>query len=583
MRKLKTGIILFISVLLTNTLLAQSIEDGKKFMYYERFQSAKATFEKLLAANPNNEEATYLLGQAEIGLENIPAAKKLYQSKLDATPNSPLVLAGMGHVELLEGKTQDARSRFETAISLSQGKSIPVLNAIGFANGNPDSKNGDAAYAIQKLKQATQIKKFNDPEVFANLGDAYRKFADGGNAVTSYQSALALNPNYVRAIYRIGRVYQTQGASQEPIFMKYYNDAIAKDAAYAPVYATLWQYNYETNVKKSAEYFEKLVANSDDDPKTCYNRASMKYAQALFAEAVSQADACITAEGKDPYVRLYKVKAFAYNRLKDSANAKASFEEYFKRQSPDLIEGGDYSAYAEVLLKFPGNEARVGELVEKAVALDSVESNKVTFLKTLAAAYDAQKKFKESGDWYNKVLKIKRNVSNVDLYNAGYAYYRAGIYDSSTRLFTLYTEKYPADIFGYYMLGNINAVIDSTSALGAAAPFYKKVIEIGEADVTKPNAKTRLITAYKYFIGYEYNVNKDQASALSYVDKALALEPTDAQLLNFKEVISKNDPKAPKAAAPKATAPKAAAPKAAAPKAAVLKSAAPKNGVKPAK
>lgn len=548
-RTITTGIFLLASILFAGSTMAQTIDEGKKFMYYERFKSAKEVFQKLVAANPNNEEATYWLGQAEIGLENVPAAKALYQAKLSATPNSPLVLAGMGHVELIEGKTQDARSRFETAISLSEGKSIPVLNAIGFANGNPDSKNGDAAYAIAKLKQATTIKKFNDPEVYANLGDAYRKFADGGNAVLSYQSALAINPNYARAIYRTGRVYQTQGAAQEPIFMKYYNDAIAKDPAYAPVYGTLFQYYYETNVPRSAEYLEKLLTNSDDDPKACSYRASIKYAQGLFNEAIAQADACITAEANNPYINLFKIKAFAYNRLKDSLKAKESFEEYFKRQNPDKIEGGDYSTYAALLLQFPGNEARVGELVNKAVALDSVEANKVTYLKSLAAAYDVQKNYKESADWYNKVLYVKPNYSNVDLYNAGYAYYRASVYDSSSVIFQKYVDKYPTDIFGYYMLGNINAAIDSTSEKGLAAPFYKKVIEIAESDLTKPAAKARLITAYKYFIGYEYNVNKDQAAALGWVEKGLAVEPTDAQLINFKEVISKNDPRRPAAPA----------------------------------
>jgi tetratricopeptide (TPR) repeat protein len=555
-KKITTGLFFLAALLFAGTTMAQSIEEGKKFMYYERFKSAKEVFQKLIAANPNNEEAIYLLGQAEIGLEDVPAAKALYQSKLAAAPNSPLILAGMGHVELLEGKTQDARNRFETAISLSQGKSIPVLNAVGFANANPDSKNGDAAYAIAKLKQATTIKKFNDPEVYANLGDAYRKFADGGNAVLSYQAALALNPNYARAIYRIGRVYQTQGYSQEPIFMKYYNEAIAKDPLYAPVYGTLFQYFYETNVTRSAEYMDKYLANSDDDPKACYTRASMKYAQGLFNEAVSQANTCIAAEGDKPYVKLFKVKAFAYNRLKDSVNAKTSFEEYFKLQSPDKIEGGDYSAYAALLLKFPGNETKVGELVNKAVAMDSVEANKVSYIKSLAAAYESQKKPKEAAEWYNKILSIKSNFSNVDLFNAGYAYYQAGMYDSSNKIFTKYTEKYPEDLFGYYMLGNSNAIIDSTSALGLAAPFYKKVIELGEVDVTKPNVKTRLLVAYKYFIGYEYNVNKNQAAALAVLDKALALEPTDEQLLANKEFISKNDPNAPVKKASSATKPK---------------------------
>ena len=556
-RKITTGIFLFAVLLFAGSVSAQSLEDGKKFMYYERFKSAKEVFQKLIAANPNNEEATYWLGQAEIGLENIPAAKTLYQSKLSATPNSPLVMAGMGHVELLEGKTQDARSRFETAISLSQGKSIPVLNAVGFANGNYESKNGDAAYAIEKLKQATTIKKFKDPEVYTNLGDAYRKFADGGNAVQSYQAALALDPNYVRAIYRMGRVYQTQGPSQEPIFMKYYNDVIAKDPNYAPVYETLYEYYYETNVGKSAEYLDKWLSKSDDDPKACSYRASMKYAQGLFAEAVSKVDECIAAGGPIPYANLYKIRAFAYNRLKDSLNAKNSFEEYFKRQSPDKIEGGDYSTYATVLLQFPGNEARVGELVEKAVALDSVEANKVSYMKSLAAAYETQKNYKEAGDWYGRILRTKKNFTNVDLFNAGYAYYQAGVYDSSTAIFTKYVEKYPDDIFGYYMLGNTNAVIDSTSALGLAAPFYKKVIEIGEADISKPNAKTRVLVAYKYFMGYEYNVNKDQAAALAYVDKAIALDPADESLKTNRDFISQNDPKAPAKKAPAPPKPKA--------------------------
>jgi len=545
MNKIKTSIFLVAALLFTLNMKAQSIEDGKKFIYYERFQSAKNVFEKMLAANPNNEEAVYWLGQAHIGLENVPAAKALYLQKLSANPNSPLILAGVGHVELLEGKTQDARNHFETAISLSQGKSIPVLNAVGFANANPDSKNGDADYAIAKLRQATAIKGFKDADVWANLGDAYRKKADGGNAILSYNSALALNPNYARAIYRSGRVYQTQGRQQEDLYMKYYNDAIAKDPAYAPVYNTLFNYYYETNVGRSAEYLEKWLANSDDDPKACFYRASMKYAQGLFNEAITKADECIAAGGANPYVNLYGLKALAYNRLKDSMNARTNYEEYFKRQDPDKIGAGDYSSYAAILLKFPGNENLAASYVDKAVALDSVEANKVAYLKSLAAAFDAQKRARDAGYWYNKVLDVKKNYSNVDIYNAGYGYFRAGIYDTAAMIFTKYTEKYPEDIFGYYMLGKSYAGTDSTGEKGLAVASYEKAVALGEAATDQAKVKNQLVGSYKWFIEYYYNVKKDQATALKYVDKALAIEPTDAQLLSNKEFISKNDPKAP--------------------------------------
>jgi tetratricopeptide (TPR) repeat protein len=267
MNKIKSGVLLLAALFVSNFLRAQTIEDGKKFLYYERYKSAKGVFEKLVNADPNNLDAVYWLGQALIAPEegnDIAGAKALYQKALMANSSSPLLLAGMGHIELIEGKTQDARNRFETAISLSQGKNAAVLNAIGFAN--VVAKNGDVNYAIDKLKQATTIKKMNDPDVFINLGDAYKKIGEGGPAQTAYESALALNPNYARASYRIGKIYQTQGIAQNEITMRYYNDAIAKDATYAPVYENLYQYLYTTNVGQSAEYLEKYLANTDDDP-----------------------------------------------------------------------------------------------------------------------------------------------------------------------------------------------------------------------------------------------------------------------------------------------------------------------------
>jgi len=552
MKKVNLSFFFLIVLFSFNTLFAQSIDEGKKFIYYERFTSAKNIFQKILEKDPNNESAAYYYGQALIGLEKPEEAKAFYLSKLSANPNSPLLLAGVGEVELIENKTADARNRFETAISLSKGKSIDVLNAVGLANSDPEIRNGDANYAIDKLKQATTIKGFKSAEVYTNLGDAYRKAGNGGEAIQAYNSALAIDPGYVRALYRIGKIYQTQGYSQEPLFMKYYNDVIAKDPAYAPVYANLFNYFYNTNVPRAAEYLDKWLQNSDDDPKGCYYRASIKYAQGLFNDAILKADECIAKEGSSPYPNLYGIKAIAYNRLNDTVNAKKSFDEYFKRQSPDKIGAGDYANYATLLLKFPGNEDEVAKLVDKAVAMDTTESNKVSYLKMLGTAYEERNNPAEAAKWYAKIMDVKKNFSNVDLFNAGYNFYLADKLDSSNKYFQIYTEKYPNDILGYYMLGNAYSVIDSTGNLGLAVPYYEKTIAIGEADTTQPNVKPRLLNAYKFFIGYYYNTKKDKDMALQYVDKALAIAPDDSQLATFKEIISKNDPKAPK----KSTGPK---------------------------
>ena len=122
--------------------------------------------------------------------------------------------------------------------------------------------------------------------------------------------------------------------------------------------------------------------------------AYLDIAEPLFADAVKKADECI-GTNPTPYPKLYGIKAYAYNKLKDSVNAKASFEKYFKMADTSLIGMGDYTTYASVLLKFPGNDSLAGTFIDKAVGLDTLEVNRVTYLKSIASSYEGQKSIKK--------------------------------------------------------------------------------------------------------------------------------------------------------------------------------------------
>jgi tetratricopeptide (TPR) repeat protein len=519
---------------------AQTIEEGKKFYYYERYNSAKEVFQKLLNVNPNNEEAIYWLGQSIIApddhsTKDIAEVKSMYQSKLSVS-NSQLLMAGIGHVELLEGKAMDAKNHFDAAIQLSQSKSIAVLSAIGFANSNPDVKEGDAAYAIEKLKMATLLKKFNDPDVYVNLGDAYRKLGDGGNAILSYQAALTLNPKFARANFRMGKLYQSQGRGQESIFMEYFDKAIADDPAYAPVYSNLFNYFYETNVTKAAEYFEKWQANSDKDYKSCYYRAALKYAQGFFMDAISMSDACIAESADNPYANLFGLKANAYNRLKDSINAITNFEMYFQKQVPEKITAGDYFEYAKNLIKIPGKETNAINAIDKAVLLDSLESNKVQYLKFIAQAFEARKNFVEAANFYNKIIAVKKSPSKYDLNTAAFNYYKGAAFQQSIDIFKLSGEKFPDDPYAFNMIGKASWAIDTTMQLGLANEAFEKTIQVGIVDSVK--YKPQLLTAYRYFVAYNANIKKDREATLLFTEKILALEPNDAEALSNKQILT---------------------------------------------
>ena len=550
MNSIKFGLLVVVTLLLSSTMKAQTIEEGKKFMYYEKYQSAKNVFQKLLAITPVSPEAVYWMGIAmmaggDYSPKALNEAKELYRKALEANSNSALLIVAMGNIELREGKPQDARNRFETALSLSQNKDLEVLAAVGMANSDFDNKFADPTYGIEKLKIATTLKKFKDPAVYVYMGDAYKILLDGGNAQISYQSALTIDPNYVRALYRIGKIYQTQGSGQEEIYMKYFNDAIEKDPAFAPVYKNLSDLYYNIDVTKSAGYLDKYLSNADDDPKNCYYRASMKYAQGLFKEAITLASQCIAA-GTTPYPKLFGIQGYAYNRLGDSLSAKAAFENYILKADQTQIGSGDYSTYASVLFKLPGNDSLAGTYIDKAVQSDTLESGKVSYLKTTALYYEVQKNFKTAGDWYSKILTVKKDPTKTDLYYAGYNYFRSGNYTSSIDVFNQYSKKYPEDVFSYYMIGKAYWAIDTAMEQGLANPSFQRAIEVGLADKVKN--KNQLIGSYKYFVAYFANIKKDKATAIAYCDSVLVIDSADTEAINNKVAIGSmnmNPPAAP--------------------------------------
>jgi TolA-binding protein len=556
MKNLKFTLILLTGLLAANFSKAQSIEDGKKFLYYEKFISAKNAFQQLLNANPVNDEAAYWLGQTLIAPDedkDIEGAKAVYQKGLAANANSALLNAGLGHIELLEGKTQQARAHFESAISLSGGKNIMVLDAIGFANADFDSKLGDGAYAIEKLQQATNMKGFKDARIMTDLGDAFRKIQDGGTAQRTYEAALAIDPKYARAKYRIGRIYQSQGRSQEPIYLQYYNDAIALDPTYPRPYFTLHQYYYETDVVKSAGYLDKyLAAKGTDEPNACFLNAQMKFAQGLFAEAITSSESCIGASAT-PYPNLFGLVAYSNFKIADKlekagdstgamgafGNSKIGFDKYFQKQKPAKIGARDYFTYATVLLKFPGNEALAGNFMEQAVALDSTEIGKVTMLKSVAATYEKRLQYADAGEWYKKILNIKKTPSKTDIYNAANSYYRIGKFAPAAQLFEVYTQKYPDDIFGYYMTGKSYWGIDTVMKYGLANNSFARAIEVGEAYPDKSKIVSQLMASYKYLIVYSANIEKNKDLAISYCDKALLIDPADQEVIQNRDALSK--------------------------------------------
>jgi tetratricopeptide (TPR) repeat protein len=522
-------------VLGSKVLFAQSVEQGRKFFYYERYKSARENFEKVLAANPNNIEATYWLGQTMLEQKDSVAAKNLYQKALQQNGNAPLILVGMGEIELRENKTNDARQRFETAISLTKGKDVDVFNAIGRAN--VDAKAGDATYAIEKLNLATQVKGFKDAETYIIMGDAYRKLIDGGNAITSYKKALALDPKMASANHKIGKIYLTQRNTE--IFLAAFDDAIKLDPAYAPTYFELFYYWYFKDVNKAAPYLESFTANSDQGPEVEYLKTDFLYASGKFAEAKDKALSLISQFGDKVTPRMYKMVAYACDTLKDINCANKYMADYFAKQNPDDVLPADYEELASINTKTPGSEAQAFVNLQKAVEKDTAVENKIKYITNAAGLAKKMGDRKQEANWLGVAYRLKANPSQTDLYNWGYANYQAANYTTADSIFCgLYQTKFPDQIYGYLWCARAKQAMDTTMTTGIAAPAYEKLAEMAiKLDSSK--YKAQAISAWTYLTTYYNDAKKDSKTALTYVDKILQIDPTNQFANQAKPILQK--------------------------------------------
>lgn len=530
------------TVLLGNLAVAQSVDDGKKFLYYERYNSAKQTFQQILAAKPDNAEAIYWLGQTLIATKDSTEAKQLYQQALAAKGNDPMLLVGMGQILLMEGKKDEARQQFETAISLTKAKDVNVLNAVGEANVR--ARPGDAAYAVEKLKQATETRRFKNPYTYLIMGDAYRKLIDGGNAVTAYNKALELEPNLAAAKNKIGKIYETQ--DNPDYFLPAYEDATLLDTAYAPAYFNLFYYYYFRDVNKAAVYLDKYLANTDQGPDMEYVKTDFTYAKGDFAGANTRAKELIAQFGDKVNPRMYRMVAYTSDTLGRIDEAKQAMLTFLEKADPEEILATDYEELAKINSKIPGMEEEVVKNYELAIQKDTVVANKLKFIQSAAALAKSSGNLLQQAEWFGKAYALEKEPSQRDLYNWAYAYYQAGAYRQSDSLFCdVYVSQYPEEIYGYLWCARAKQAQDTTMEQGLAVDAYKQLAEKAVTlDTTADKQlKPYAINANFYLVSYYNDIAREKDTAIFYTDKVLEIDPTNENAIRVKEILTAPPPK----------------------------------------
>lgn len=526
---MKKYFVILAACLLTTAAWSQSLEDAKKAIYYERWQEAEKQLRELTAREPQNAEASYWLVQVLIERNKPTEAKQVLSV---AGNDHPLLKVAAAELMLRDSLVTEASAKFDEVLKGTRQKDAQVLMAIARAYLN--AKRTDYPYILDLLDKAEKRDKKN-PEIFNMQGDVYRRMSDGGKAVQAYTAALEKDNNYAKASYNIGKIYLTQLNTQ--MFLQYFNEAINKDAAYAPALYELYYYYYFRDVNLAKEYLDKYIASTGPSVENDYMMADLLYVSSKHQQAINAAKQLLQQEGNAAQPRLLKLIAYSYEALGDSASALDYIGQYFQKAPDSSLVAKDFALRANLLQKIAGREMEAVADLQKAITLDTVADNKAGYMKDLAAIYKQKGDRSQEAQWLGKLYQAKADPSNLDLYYWGLAHYAAREYPQADSVFGLYTEKYPDHIHGFYWRAKSTALIDTAMENGTAVPHYQKVIELAAADSLKN--KSLLIQAYGYVGAYQANTEKDFEEALMNFNKILELDPANADALRYSEILKK--------------------------------------------
>lgn len=538
---MKKTVSLIVTALLAVQCLMAQVADGIKFLNYEKFKSARETLKKAYDANPKDPQTIYWYGQSLIAgeagaltKEMINAAKAVYQQGLQDAGSDAWLLVGMGHLEILEGgDINSAKQKFEQAITATtetrgrnKGKANPgILNAIGRANADGGSKVGDPAYGIEKLKQAATLDLTN-PDIYINMGISYLKLGgeNGGEAVKAYQEAITRDPKNAKAKFRIGRIYQSQ--NNKELFEQFYNDAIATDPTYPPVYYVLYNYYADKDVPRAKEYLDKYVANADKDPKTDLFVADYLFRAGKYNESLEKAKQ-IEAEvgGIANLPELNVVYAYNYDRTNDSVRAKESIEKFFATANPAAITTSQCELATKIYARFKGSEAKAVAYIEKAMTLDTLKNSKIAYMGKAAEIYGKAGMYREQLGWLQKQLELKGGtMGEYEYYQFTSTALNGKDYPLTIELGKKYLAAFPDKPQPYAFLKRAAFASDPDTTTGAAIEVLDYLDSFYMKDQEK-NKKAIFLNLY-YRLQYYVNKSKELEKGLEVADKMLALYPT---------------------------------------------------------
>jgi serine/threonine protein kinase/tetratricopeptide (TPR) repeat protein len=144
---------------------------------------------------------------------NYVGALSALEKSVDVDPRFALAQAKLGEVYVSLGRDGEAERASRTALELSEGLPDFERYLIGASHAMILNDHDQAIAAYERLAAAAP----GDPQINFNLADLYEQVGDFDEAREHLDKVLQNDPNYVDALYAVGRVSIRAGNPQEAL------------------------------------------------------------------------------------------------------------------------------------------------------------------------------------------------------------------------------------------------------------------------------------------------------------------------------------------------------------------------------